>query len=80
MPLRSMTGFGRFQQDDGTYAASQWIHWNGETYYIDTVPISFNVLFYFLINIGTLLASILMLVGPSYMITKINPANSMRYE
>lgn len=51
-----------------------------ETYYIDTVPISFNVLFYFLINIGTLLASILMLVGPSYMITKINPANSMRYE
>lgn len=28
-------GGWHFQQDDGTYAASQWIHWNGETYYID---------------------------------------------
>lgn len=51
-----------------------------ETYYVDTVPVSFNILFFLLINIGTLLASVLMLVGPSYLITKINPANSMRYE
>lgn len=51
-----------------------------ETYYVDTVPVSFNVLLFLLINIGTLLTSVLMLIGPSYLITKINPARSMRYE
>lgn len=51
-----------------------------ETYYVDTVPVSFNVLLFLLINLGTLLTSVLMLIGPSYLITKINPASSMRYE
>lgn len=51
-----------------------------QTYYIDTVPISFNVLLWLLINIGTLLVSVLMLIGPSFLITRINPATSMRYE
>ena len=51
-----------------------------ETYYVDTVPVSFNVLLFVLINLGTLFASVLMLIGPSFLITKINPANSMRYE
>lgn len=51
-----------------------------QTYYIDTVPISFNVLWWLLINIGTLLVSVLMLIGPSFLITRINPATSMRYE
>ena len=32
------------------------------------------------LNAGTLLASVLMLVGPSYFITRIRPADSMRYE
>ena len=51
-----------------------------ETYYVDTVPVSFNVLLFILINLGTLFASVLMLIGPSFLITKINPASSMRYE
>lgn len=51
-----------------------------ETYYVDTVPVSFNVLLFLLINVATLLVAILMLIGPSFLITKINPANSMRYE
>lgn len=51
-----------------------------ETYYMDTVPVSFNILLFLLINIGTLLASVLMLVAPSYLITRIQPASSMRYE
>lgn len=53
---------------------------NPETYYVDTVPVSVNVWIILLINAGTLLASVLMLLGPSYLITKINPASSMRYE
>lgn len=53
---------------------------NPETYYVDTVPVSVNIWIFLLINAGTLLASVLMLLGPSYLITKINPASSMRYE
>ena len=51
-----------------------------ETYYVDVVPVSFNILLFLLINIGTLSAAVLMLIGPSFLITKINPASSMRYE
>ena len=51
-----------------------------DTYYMDSVPVSFNVYFFLLINIGTLLSSVFMLIGPSFLITKINPASSMRYE
>lgn len=50
------------------------------TYYMDTVPVSFNWWIFLLLNAGTLIASVLMLVGPSYFITRIRPADSMRYE
>ena len=51
-----------------------------ENYYVSMVPVSMNIWLFLLINAGTLLTSVLMLVGPSYLITKINPADSMRYE
>jgi lipoprotein-releasing system permease protein len=51
-----------------------------ETYYMDTVPVSLSVLYFVLLNVGTLLISVLMLIGPSYIISKVNPATSMRYE
>jgi len=51
-----------------------------EAYYVATVPISFNWLYIFLLNAGTLLASLLMMIGPSYLITKITPAKIIRYE
>ncbi|MDR0988910.1 MAG: ABC transporter permease [Prevotellaceae bacterium] len=53
---------------------------NPETYYTDTVPVSFSFLLFVVLNVGTLLASVLMMVVPSYLITRIRPANSMRYE
>ena len=51
-----------------------------ENYYIDSVPVSLNILYFALINIATLVVSVLMLIGPSFLITKINPATSMKYE
>jgi len=51
-----------------------------EAYYVATVPICFNWLYIILLNVGTLLASILMMIGPSYLITKIDPAKIIRYE
>lgn len=50
------------------------------SYYVSTVPIVFNWLYIILLNIGTFIISILMLVGPSYLITKISPAKIVRYE
>ena len=50
------------------------------TYYVDSVPIEFNVGWWALLNVCTLLVSVLMLVGPSYLITRIHPAKSIRFE
>ena len=49
-------------------------------YYVATVPITFNWLYIILLNVGTLIASLLMMIGPSYLITKITPAKIIRYE
>ncbi len=51
-----------------------------EAYYVATVPITFNWLYIILLNVGTLIASLLMMVGPSYLITKIVPSKIIRYE
>lgn len=51
-----------------------------ETYYMDTVPMALLWGYFLLINLGAFVASVLMLVGPSYLIARIHPAASMRYE
>lgn len=51
-----------------------------QTYYVSTVPVEINPLYILLINIATLLISIIVLIGPSYLISTIRPAKSMRYE
>lgn len=51
-----------------------------EAYYVSYVPVTFNWLYLILLNVGTLIASILMMIGPSYLITKISPAKIIRYE
>lgn len=51
-----------------------------QTYYVSTVPVEFNWLLIIAINIATLIISIFMLVAPSYLISHIHPAKSMRYE
>jgi len=50
------------------------------TYYLDAVPIDLSVTAWLLLNIGTLTASMLMMLGPSYLITKIEPAKTIRFE
>lgn len=51
-----------------------------ENYYVDTVPISLSFMNWLFINLGVLLSSALMLVGPTYIITKISPADTIRFE
>ena len=50
------------------------------TYYVDAVPVEFNLWLYLLLNVCTLIVSVGMLVGPSYLITRIHPAKSIRFE
>lgn len=50
------------------------------TYYLSYVPIELNIPLYLLLNISTLIVSVLMLIGPSYLITRIHPARSIRFE
>ena len=49
-------------------------------YYVETVPVEINIPLIILLNIATLLLSVLVLIGPSYLISHIHPSKSMRYE
>jgi ABC-type transport system, involved in lipoprotein release, permease component len=51
-----------------------------EVYYLTSVPIELNWGILFLLNLGAMMVSMLMLVGPSYLIAKIRPAQSIRFE
>ena len=53
---------------------------DAQTYYVSTVPVEFNWILIVALNIATLLISVFMLVAPSYLISHIHPAKSMRYE
>lgn len=53
---------------------------NPEAYYIPYVPIELNVGYVLLLNVGCLLVSMLMLVGPSYIVALIRPAQSIKFE
>ena len=50
------------------------------TYYVEEVPVELNIPLIILLNLGTLLISVVMLIAPSYLISHIQPAKSMKYE
>lgn len=50
------------------------------TYYVSTVPVELDMTVIAVLNAATLLISIFVLIAPSYLISRINPAKSMHYE
>lgn len=50
------------------------------TYYLSAVPIDLNLLYILLLNAGTLLVSLLMMIGPSYLVARITPSKSIMFE
>lgn len=50
------------------------------TYYLSAVPVDLNPLYIILLNVGTLIVSLLMMIGPSYLVAKITPSKSIRFE
>ena len=57
-----------------------FVHLDPATYYVDTVPVEFPWLAFIIINVITLALTVLALVGPSYMITRIQPAKAIKFE
>lgn len=64
------------------FAQRHWhlIHLDPANYYLDTVPVDINWLYILILNIGTLILTTLALVGPSFMISRIQPAKAIRFE
>lgn len=51
-----------------------------KNYYLDRVPIEFNVFYIILLNVGMLVLSVAMLIVPSQIISRISPSKSIRFE
>ena len=50
------------------------------TYYVSEAPIEINIPAFVLLNIVTLVVSVVILIAPSYLISHISPSKSIRYE
>ena len=50
------------------------------SYYVDTAPMELSFPIIAALNVATLLISVFVLIAPSYLISHIHPAQSMRYE
>ncbi len=48
-------------------------------YYLDTVPINLELIHILILNIGSILAIVLMLIVPSYIISRISPVKTIRF-
>lgn len=53
---------------------------NPKTYYVSTVPIYINWGYVIALNIGTLVLCMLMLLLPTYLISKVSPVKSLRFD
>jgi len=53
---------------------------NPDTYYVTEAPVYLSLDYILYINLGTLLLCLLMLLIPSYIITKINPVKAIKFE
>ncbi|MGC6470446.1 MAG: ABC transporter permease [Flavobacteriales bacterium] len=51
-----------------------------QTYYMSFIPIHLDLFSIFAINLGTILICVLILIIPTYLISKINPINTIRFE
>jgi lipoprotein-releasing system permease protein len=51
-----------------------------QTYYVSEAPMELNIPLIVMINLATLLICVFVLIAPSFLISHIHPAKSMRYE
>jgi lipoprotein-releasing system permease protein len=56
------------------------IHLDPASYYLNTVPINLKISDLIFLNIGTLLITTLMLLVPSWYISRISPDKAIRFD
>jgi lipoprotein-releasing system permease protein len=67
-------GFMLFQRYTGLITLPQ------ESYYVSTVPIYFNAWYILALNIGTMFVCLLILLLPTYVVSKISPVKAIRFD
>lgn len=53
---------------------------NPESYYVNVAPVHLDWMYLLLLNVGTAFVCLLVLLVPSYIITKISPVKAIRFE
>ena len=53
---------------------------NPDVYYVSEAPVYLSLSYIVALNVGTFIMCLLMLIVPSYIITKISPVKAMRFE
>lgn len=66
-------GIAMFQQYSGLFKLDQ------ATYYVSVVPININLFYILLLNTGTLICCLIMLIIPSFIVSKITPVKAIRF-
>ncbi len=66
-------GMALFQKYTGTFKLDQ------ATYYVSVIPINISILNIILLNIGTLICCLIMLILPTFIISKITPVKAIRF-
>ncbi|MFD2908164.1 ABC transporter permease [Flavobacterium ardleyense] len=56
------------------------IQLNPESYYVSQAPVSINLFHILILNLGTIFVCVLVLMIPSYIITKISPVKAIRFD
>lgn len=61
-------------------ASTGFLKLNPETYYISQVPVDISIVYLLLLNGGTLIVTVATMVIPSYLVSRISPAKSVKFE
>lgn len=56
------------------------VHLNPEVYYVSVMPVEINLFYILLLNILTMVACLLVLILPTYFVSFIHPARTMKFE
>lgn len=53
---------------------------NPETYYVKEAPVNINIAHILLLNIGTILLCVLMLIIPSWVVSRVSPVKAIKFD
>jgi lipoprotein-releasing system permease protein len=53
---------------------------NPESYFLEYVPVNFNIMHLFVLNTGTLMVTLAVLLLPSMVIARISPSRTIRFD